>query len=1458
MMHRAASFAPLLEQEIPNAMTPGSVDNGDNTEQAGRTPHFRKLEAEQNIIALKKNLQMSGMKINAALYDSPMSVLSTGSENVHPNKLSGNVSCCASLVLVITPLTCTVLHPAAESSSSSGQKKGLSSNTLTKKAVITAAHQKSLWSMTPGFEVTRPPAAPAAAATSAPEPAASRSYAPPTPYVFEKPSATVTFSDSIGGPLATELPAPSLASTPCSVETRNTNTTATPASVMSLHSSPAMPMQSPSMDEQEKPQQASPDKLYNLLMGVGSPSNDSMSLAERSATVEYSVAEQNSTLSTSSFGSPTSGVAPELLGISVYSERSPIGVADVAVPEAEASVRSVARSSTPNDDMSLVTASPMTLSMFAQTLEASPQPYPAASAPCSAAKVPSPATVSGPVAMTMSAVESPTHSSPYASTPASVSARPASVAGSAASAAHSLVSMSSSELGSPIMHFQYGQSPTVAVKPPRMPSPTSQGHVQMLSASPAPEATEAGIASTHTSPVPALATREAHLLLASSSPAMTMAARSSPALTTMAGPSPAQVPQMTMTMSTPSPALVVAPVAVSVSPSPAVVSPQPSPAQTQAQVAWSSPMVVAQPSPAAQVSPVAVLASSPQMPVQPSPAQAVLPVSASTPASVVHMAQSPAMQTAQVVQPSPAQMMAQPSPVQTVLPTVAVHPSSVSITAVPSPSVPTVAVAQPSPAVSVARSVAREEPVFNYQLPAPQPAVIAASPAPAVQECSQPFAFPPLPPMPETPSDAASSVNSSLCNTSVSTMSSTASPMVLCRRGGVAMGPGPRPLSRVRVANQPVQETKVRGIAMGPAPASPKVAVHSPAAKAPTTQANVGSAAKPALPRHEAASKVSRKQHPTVSTKHTKSSAAKTLNSSASTTGSAGSKGASPKQLLSGVSRVSKRVKGDTAVCDASTSYSTPCASTASLCGVDESATNLTSFVSECDVAHIESDIVATVCNVSVQCDSFLLAAGKVMAPPTPSQDSMPQPTPLVGRSAYDCFEEGLDGAMSLAEGSQVHQSATLDYSVDTPEQAHHTPPQARPSPIFMSYRKLHHDSDSEDDMAEMGLDELLAGTPQPASPIAKRRYSEESSCLPAAPLSTGTARSTGTVRSTVPKIEWEHSFITAATGRRSATPGSLASTAVSAASTRRTPRTVSSRKSALGSAQRVTPSGEVEVHVIYTAHEHEHLVDDGYSTENTTQRTISQHRSQQWQHSVDFGTSRDLALMNMSALTDKAIVPANLSAAESVANSQVFDLSETQSQATCAETTLTLDHNHRQDMSAGGQDSLQFASAGPRLAVMPLKRDYTAPEDIKEVSFDTRPGETTTVALTIANNRNKTTRLYAHAVSLRFEEYACQQLVGPNGLLVAPEDHDDDGLTVESAAPPCTFQVSPAVLTVEPGGEGTLYVTFVPLESIVGVYSGALKMRTKTKVTIMLSIHCCTDVSDPMRIHIYRPSPCC
>ena len=86
-----ASFASRLEEEIPRNMTPTALE-ADNVEQAGRTPHFRRLEAEQNIQMLKKSLQMSGMKINSALYDSPMTVASADSENIHPNRnVKGNL-----------------------------------------------------------------------------------------------------------------------------------------------------------------------------------------------------------------------------------------------------------------------------------------------------------------------------------------------------------------------------------------------------------------------------------------------------------------------------------------------------------------------------------------------------------------------------------------------------------------------------------------------------------------------------------------------------------------------------------------------------------------------------------------------------------------------------------------------------------------------------------------------------------------------------------------------------------------------------------------------------------------------------------------------------------------------------------------------------------------------------------------------------------------------------------------------------------------------------------------------------------------------------------------------------------------------------------------------------------------------------------------------------------------------
>jgi hypothetical protein len=415
-----------------------------------------------------------------------------------------------------------------------------------------------------------------------------------------------------------------------------------------------------------------------------------------------------------------------------------------------------------------------------------------------------------------------------------------------------------------------------------------------------------------------------------------------------------------------------------------------------------------------------------------------------------------------------------------------------------------------------------------------------------------------------------------------------------------------------------------------------------------------------------------------------------------------------------------------------------------------------------------------------------------VAVPVDVSAAGSPQPSPLSGRSAYDCFEDGLDEAMSV-NASHVQHSATLDYSMDTPEQVRRTPLDRHHSPIFMSYRKLHHDSDSEDDaMLQMGLDELLAGSPEQASPIAKRHSFEESSCMPLEPR----------------KVEWEHSFLAPAASRV---------TTPSTASSRRPPRSVIMRQTALGSAKRVSPHGQIESHVVYSAHDHEHLEE-------------STHISIQWNHSVDYSannTSLVSALgesqygANATAMTDVAVVRGNLSATSAI--SDALDYSMSRSDASCAETTLTLDGRTPEEVAASP------SARGPKLVVKSQKRDHSAAEDVKEIGFCTYPGETTTVELTIANQKDKTIKVHSHAVSLRFEEY----ITAPSGqvFLRAPSDGGDDGFTVDSAAPPCSFEVSPAVMKIAPGGVSTLYVTFVPQRDIVGVYSGAVKVRQGSKV---------------------------
>lgn len=689
------------------------------------------------------------------------------------------------------------------------------------------------------------------------------------------------------------------------------------------------------------------------------------------------------------------------------------------------------------------------------------------------------------------------------------------------------------------------------------------------------------------------------------------------------------------------------------------------------------------------------------------------------------------------------------------------------------------------------------------------------------------------------------------CNTSMASMSSTSSPAILCRQGGVALGRGPSLYpSQFASVKQNLQGSKKGGSPvanktnkLNTSTSSNSSGMRSTASRVPVHNIE-GSARKPGLPRQDAASKVDRKHLAFIPRPKPYSASATTSTPKAAT--------------RSGVSRSTKRSKQD-GVQDTSASLNVSCAtastsSTISICGVEA-----TSILTEPQLlADAVSQVVeagepvVSMCNVSIQCDSFLISGNTTAIN---GIAAIGKGMPIPNRSRYDCFEAGLDSEVVSLDGSNT-QSAALDYSIDSPD--HNTPPKSlKHTPMFMSYRKMHRDSDSEDDlMMEMGLEDLLdhtAVSPQ-ASPIA-RRHSFEDTCNSAFPFDIGQKDDSTSRASTATKeksqasasasvtkpvavtVGWEHSF-SAPSVTVSTTPGTVSSRGASSCS--RLTRTASSRKSMLGSAKRVSLQGEVQEQVYYYSAEGP----EQESVDETSAAPVVSGTFPEWHHSVDY-TSQEFrglyeaaeesqhgaAYLNATVMTDVAVVPADVTV-NSVNESHVFDLSQSTEEVTCAETTMTLDHKHHLDDSVS---QLVDEECGPRLAIMSLKRDNTSAEDIKEINFTTSPGEATTVMLTISNHREKSMRMHSHAVSLRFEEYA-----SGGGLLVPEKDLDcdgelDDALTVETAAPPTSFTVSPAELKLAPGESGTLYVTFTPQENLNGVYSGALKIRSRTKAFVFL-----------------------
>ena len=1270
------------------------------------------------------------------------------------------------------------------------QKKALTPvNSLTKKAILSSNHHTISWQDSPAPSVNTINTTTSIAMTTSPaasiESTPKMKYVamPPTPYTVERP-AMVKFVDSVGGPLATSLPAPASYS-PFSTTSSNTesvvpttvaSSTPTVGTGAGMQSTPAEPLSCPSTDS-NKPQN-SPDRLWALLMGgsaQNSPSGvslDSVSVSEEMSA--SSIAENCSSLSHASFGSP-------LAFLTAPPPRSVEYNAHSGSPDSR-SVRSCRAM-----EMSQVTASPQVFAVYSQD-KPSPGDSLLMPVPVSAVAKGSPITsvvsnVCSPALTVITTTSGATSQTAVAPLPSPVHAsavqRKSSPGAMQASPAVSMPSTAQSVAVSPMGSVQDLRNSPVMM--PASPAPVHAGSSPgVMQASPAPVHTQTKGSSPgviQASPVPV------HTQTKGSSPGV-MQASPAPVHTQTKGSSPGVMQA--------SPAVSIASTAHSVS---STVFTMPAAATALSQSPHADNSIRCTPG-EAHASPAASVAST---------------AHSTSPIAHFHYSQSPLATSSTVVAQTTVSSTVQPSA------------SSISSSS------------------QLGRSVVVEETHSTVAVPK-ETAVLARANSPSVpQRCPSP-ARSNLAAVPVRVISAPSTPNPvpDDCNSSMSTLDSNSSPAVLCRRGGVAFGHGPR-------ANQGAYTfaSTTAGIAMDTSrnstvsSASKKSnKMHSPGSKKVPVHNIVGSAAKPSAPRQGEASRVDRKRHPSIPR-------AKDYKSSTS------SHSKVHVAAVSGVSRCTKRTETD-GVADATTSFtSMQIDSLASVCGtetVDNSLLSVSSTASEKTIPQIPE--AAQMMNVSIQCDSFLLAAAgcsvdqevsveaedeilavsTAAAPVSVLVDAATSPVSVAAsvadkaesveskpvlalgnRSSYDCFAETLDGALSL-DGSHVQQqSATLDYSVDSAMEAQHTPPQYRGhSPIFMSYRKLHQGSDSEEDeMLEMGLEDLLAGSTPQASPIAKRHSFEESSVM------------------ALPKraVEWEHSFVVPPV--LSMPPQSshrTRTTTPNTASTQRTSRTLSSRKSALGSAKRVSPKGEVQEHVAayYYESENEHSASDCTS----------------WQHSHHDNTAAAAECVNesltveesrvhfdMTAYTDAAVVLDNISAVSEV-DEAVFDLT---SEPSKAETTLTLDYKHPLDVSADAVGE----SAGPRLAVMQLKRDKECAEDIKEITFASRPGEVTTVELTIVNHHHKSIRMHSHAVSLRFEEYITDHSGRVRLSSCSSTEHgeDSDALTVDSSAPAGSFEVSPASLKVGPGQEGVLYVTFVPQADMVGVYSGVLKMRTKHKV---------------------------
>ena len=444
---------------------------------------------------------------------------------------------------------------------------------------------------------------------------------------------------------------------------------------------------------------------------------------------------------------------------------------------------------------------------------------------------------------------------------------------------------------------------------------------------------------------------------------------------------------------------------------------------------------------------------------------------------------------------------------------------------------------------------------------------------------------------------------------------------------------------------------------------------------------------------------------------------------------------------------------------------------------------------------------------------------------------------------------------------------STIASSIDNSrKQKIHTPPMHRhSSPTFMSYRKIQHDSDSDDELG-IALSELLGDA------LAIKQYNKTEMGNARSPPGTDENHEIHSMYTQYQMMAPAHSipgsivvspsdtFPSTSSLTKSVSSGPTAAAAVVAAMNRvqTVPRSANSlsrtsSRTSLGNAMRITKHQADLEEIQSIVIPQDESWKDGFHARRLEYKHSATQLTPESQRfaDVDDESHQSVALASIlkcaetpgmdTILTDMAVKLSNTETNDNISFSQSYHntTAHMSSNITLAETTVTLDHSYLLDETGliTPSDRAQ-RSPIPRMAIRSLARGEDSIPDVKEIAFVSVPGKGATVRLSFANKQNKPLKLKAQSIQIRFE--SIHQFFYPHPVVTANDVARVEDLQHAAEAKVGnfnSFEVSPNILQIQPNCNGQLFITFSPLPELVGNYSGALKIKYFKKVTLTLTL---------------------